>query len=291
MSLWRSRVLVTGAARGIGAATARELDARGARLALLDADTPALRELGAELGERHVVMPGDVTESTAVRLAVDAAAEKWGGLDAVVANAGIASWGTAAELDPEAFARTVEVNLTGVFRTVHAALPHILESRGYLLLVSSLAAMLPVPAGSAYAASKAGVEALANSIRLELAGRGVAVGSAHMGVVDTDMVAEATAAMPVFGSVQRLLPWPLNGTTSPEDCARHFVTGIDRRSRRIYVPRAGALANPLRPLLGSALLDWTVTNFGSGMLAEAEAQLARFGSALSERISSLSPDS
>lgn len=287
MSLWRKRVLITGAARGIGAATARNLHQRGARCVLVDMDTDALRALGAELGERHIVMPGDVTDPTSIQLAVDAASEKWNGLDVVIANAGIASWGTVRQIDPEAFARTIEVNLTGVFRTVRAALPVILESRGYVLLVSSLAAMLPMPAGSAYGASKAGVEAFANALRLELAGHGVNVGSAHMGVIETEMVNEAKQSFSVFDTVHRMLPGPMRRTVTAEECAERFTRAVEQRSRKVYVPAPSAVTDPLRFLLNSPLSDWLIIRLGAGLISEAETQLAAVRGSLSERIAKL----
>lgn len=172
-------VLITGAARGIGAATARDLAARGARLALVGLEPGLLATLAAELGPWHVWAEADVTDSAALHCAVAKAVAALGGLDVVVAGAGIASFGTVRTIDPDAFARTVEVNLTGVFRTAAATLPHLVDSAGYLLVVSSLAALFPTAGFSAYGASKAGVEAFADSLRIEVAPLGVSVGCAQ----------------------------------------------------------------------------------------------------------------
>lgn len=280
-------MLITGAARGIGAALARALHARGARLTLIDLDAAALRELGAQLGERHVIAPADVTDSPGLELAVRASVEKFGGLDAAVANAGIASTGSVREMAPEAFARTVEVNLTGTFRTMHAVLPELIDSRGYFLVVSSLASMLPLPFGSAYGAGKAGAEALANALRIEVAEHGVGVGSAHMAVVDTDMAAEAKQVTGAFEAVQRLLPPPLNRDVSSEACAERFVRAIERRSRKVYVPAAAALADPLRLVFASPLGDWLAATLGERILADTEREVTKAGTALSERIGRL----
>jgi NAD(P)-dependent dehydrogenase (short-subunit alcohol dehydrogenase family) len=261
-----SRVLITGAGRGIGAATAAKLAAAGARVALVDVEPDRVAGVADALGPAHLALVADVTDSAALDAAVAAAVARFGGLDVVVANAGIASWQTAERTDIEAFARTVDVNLTGVFRTVRAALPHILDSRGYVLVVASLASILPVPGGSAYGASKAGVEAFANALRLEVRRRGVAVGSCHMSVIRTDLVGDLAAES---STVDRLLNGPasrLVGARTAEQCADAFVDGIRHRARRVYVPRVGALLHWLRPLINSAAVDALLATAGRPLL-------------------------
>ena len=160
-----------------------------------------------------------------------------------VANAGIASYGSVLHVDPAAFRRVIDINVTGVFHTVRAALPHVIERRGYVLVVSSMAAFAAAPGMAAYNASKAGAEHFANALRLEVAHRGVAVGSAHMCWIDTPMVQEARKDLGTFDAMIAKLPAPLNRTTSVEACVDAFVAGIGRRSRRIYVPGwVGAIA-------------------------------------------------
>ncbi|HEX8189553.1 MAG TPA: SDR family NAD(P)-dependent oxidoreductase, partial [Pyrinomonadaceae bacterium] len=172
-------VLITGPARGIGAETARQLAARGARLSLVGLEPELLAALAAELGGGHVWFECDVTDQSALERAVAGTVEAAGGIDVDVANAGVASNGTVAVGPVEALVRTIDVNLTGVVRTVSATLPHVTERRGYYLLVSSAAALAPYPGISAYAAAKSGVEQFGNVLRLELAHRGVGVGVAH----------------------------------------------------------------------------------------------------------------
>src|SRR4051794_7335973 len=130
------RVLITGAARGIGAETARRLAARGHSLALLGLEPELLEEVAAGGFWREV----DVTDRDALTAAIDEAAEALGGLDVVIANAGIASAGMFATCDDDEWERVIHVNLLGVRRTLKAALPHVLASRGYLLPVASVAA-------------------------------------------------------------------------------------------------------------------------------------------------------
>ena len=231
------RVLITGAARGVGAETARRLAARGARLALVGLEPERLEALAGELGAAAAWWEADVRDAAALRQAVDAAAERLGGIDVVVANAGIAPpVTTIAAVDPEAFERVIDVNLLGVWRTVRAALPHVRARRGYVLCIASLAAALHSPLAAPYNMSKAGVEALANSLRLEVEGDGVAVGCAYFGFIDTDMVRDTFAESPAQG----LSTW-----TSALRCplpvgaaARGIERGIERGARRVVVPRA-----------------------------------------------------
>lgn len=284
MYLAGKRILITGAARGIGAATARELAAHGARLALVGLEPERLAALAAGLGREHAWAEADVTDSAALRSAVAKAVATLGGLDVVLAGAGIASFGTVRTTDPEAFAKTVDVNLTGAFRTVQAALPPVIESRGYILLVSSLAALVPTMGMSAYGASKAGVEALADALRIELAPLGVSVGCAYMSWIDTDMVRDAERELSAFRQMREQLPWPLRATTPVEDCAAAFVRAIERRSRRVNVPRSVGLQHWIRPLVHTRPVDRLLARASAGVLLQLEAEVTALGRSVSERI-------
>ena len=155
------------------------------------------------------------------------------------------------EIDPEAFKTVVDVNLMGVFYTVRAALPSVIERRGYVLVVSSLAAFAAGPGMASYDASKAGVEHFANALRLEVAHRGVDVGSAHMSWIDTPLVRESKAELATFREMIARLPGPLKKTTSVEKCGEAFVKGIEGRKRRIYCPGWVGLMRWLRPLIAT----------------------------------------
>src|SRR3712207_3763824 len=147
-------VLVTGAARGIGAETARRLHGKGANVVLCGLEPGELEARAAELGDRAAWFEADVTDLAAMERVAEQAAGRFGGIDVVVANAGVAPHGTVASVDPAAFARTIEVNLLGVFRTVRATLPHVTARRGYVLIISSASALVHTPLMSAYTASK-----------------------------------------------------------------------------------------------------------------------------------------
>jgi NAD(P)-dependent dehydrogenase (short-subunit alcohol dehydrogenase family) len=239
-------VLITGAARGIGAGTARALAARGARVSLVGLEPELLEQLATELGAEAAWFEADVTDRAALERAVAGTVERFGGIDVVIANAGVAPVGTVTTLPAEAFAQTIDVNLMGVYNTVHAALPHVIERKGYILPIASLAAVLHAPMMSCYAASKAAVEAFANCLRVELAPRGVAVGCAYFSFIDTDMVREARShpSTQAGGLIGGVAPLP--------DAVNALVDAIEHRARRAYAPRwvgpvlwARGVLNPL----------------------------------------------
>ena len=168
-------MLITGAARGIGAALARRLHERGARVALAGLEPDLLAEVASSVDAPW--WPCDVTDRVQVDAVVDAAAEALGGLDVVVANAGIAAQLPLVGGDPMIFERTLEVNVLGTYYTLRAAGAHINHPRGYALAVSSLGAAVHLPLMGAYSASKAAVEALGNTLRQECAPAAPASGS------------------------------------------------------------------------------------------------------------------
>jgi len=267
-------VLITGAGSGIGAETARQLAARGARVALLDRDLRAVDALVESFShpQRHLAVQADVTSSDDLENAVRQAVSTLGGIDVVVANAGVAEAGTVAVSRIESLVRTVDVNLTGVIRTVHATLPHVVERHGYFLLVSSAAALKNVPGGSSYAASKAGVEAFAGALRLELAHKGVAVGVAHPAWIRTPMY-DAQCELASVSAGIASLPWPFSVVTTVEECASAFVDAISARDRKIYVPKALSVVDKARSFFTGALWDRIVTLRSAQTVAALEQEI------------------
>ena len=240
------RVLITGAARGIGAATAKRLHARGARLVLAGIEPDMLARTATDCGDALAVVC-DVRD----REQVEAAVEQLRGLDVVVANAGVAAQLPLVGGDPEVFERTIEVNLLGVYYTLRAAGPHIAHERGYALAIASLAAALHPPLLGAYCASKAGVEALADSLRIELAPSGARVGVAYFAYLDTDMVRHGFATK--AGKLLREVRGP-GQSVAPLDAGIDAIErGIARRARRVVAPRWVGAVLPVRMLAQRAI--------------------------------------
>src|SRR4051794_13714553 len=240
------RILVTGAARGIGAETARRLAARGHRLALLGLEPAELRAVAAACGPGTPAIEVDVTNRDALYAAVDRAVGELGGLDAVIANAGIASAGIFRSMDEDAWERVIDVNVKGAYRTVKAAVPHLVASRGYLLLVASVAAVVHAPMLSAYSASKAAVEAFADVIRPELAPHGVDVGCAYFSWIDTEMV-RGIGPDSAYQQLRGALKPPFDRTYPVDRAAGAVVRGVERRAHRVVTPR---WIRPLLPVRG-----------------------------------------
>jgi NAD(P)-dependent dehydrogenase (short-subunit alcohol dehydrogenase family) len=243
------RVLITGAARGIGAGTARRLHERGARVALAGLEPELLARIAGECGDAPW-FECDVTDRAQVEAAVGGAVERLGGLDVAIANAGVAAQLPLVGGDPEIFERTIAVNLLGVYYTLRAAGPHISHPRGYALAIASLAAAVHAPMMGAYNSSKAAVEALGNTLRIELYGSGARVGVAYFGFIDTDMVKRGTQTRAVETSGQRAFLKPAPLARSLDAIER----GVLRRSRHVSAPGWVRAVLPLR-MLAQPLLE------------------------------------
>lgn len=267
-------VFITGPARGIGAELARMLAARGARLSLVGLEPERLAALARELGDGHVWFECDVTVQPSLERAVKGTLDALGSIDVVVANAGIASNSTVAVSPVDALVRTIEVNLIGVVRTVSATLPHVTAARGYYLLVSSAAALAPLPGISTYAAAKSGVEQFGNVLRLEVAHKGVGVGVAHPSWIDTDMVRDVQHDLKSFDEMLATLPWPFGSITPVKTCAAAFVKAIARRKRKVYVPRSLAPFAALRYLLANPLSEYVIGRNARRLVPQAEREVS-----------------
>ncbi|HYP49041.1 MAG TPA: short-chain dehydrogenase/reductase [Thermoleophilaceae bacterium] len=245
-------ILITGAARGIGAETARRLAARGAQVSLVGLEPEELERVARQCGSNAAWFEADVTDWDALERAVEGTVERFGGIDVVMANAGIASVGMARSIEPAAFERTIEVNLLGVWRTVRACLPHVIERRGYVLVIASLAAAVHSPGMAAYAAAKAGAEAFADSLRGEVAHLGVDVGVGYFSFIDTDMVQGADAHPAITGMRERL-PGLAKKTYPLSSVGKAVADGIQARRRTIVVPGWARGLIALRGVLGPLL--------------------------------------
>jgi NAD(P)-dependent dehydrogenase (short-subunit alcohol dehydrogenase family) len=280
-------VLITGGASGIGAATAKALKVKGALPVLIDCDAQQLAATAAEL-----VVPSfclDVTDYAACEAAVAQTVALYGRLDVVWGNAGIASFGPLLLTDMQAWKRCVEVNVFGTLNIVRAALPAVMAQRGYVLATASVSSFAHPPAVSSYAASKAAVEAMCNSWRIELAAHGVGVGTIYASWVQTPLVTEGDMH-PAFVRLKRTMPSAMRRAMPVGVAADLIVQGIARRARRIWVPGwvrvlhwlRAALHTPLaeKPLLQAApemekLFLETIASSGVKASSVAPRELAR----------------
>ncbi|WP_030745179.1 SDR family oxidoreductase [Streptomyces sp. NRRL S-31] len=233
VSLEGQVAVVTGAARGVGELLARKLSARGAKVALVGLEEEALKEVSGRLHSDSAYWHADVTDDETMSRVAREVKTRFGKVDIVVANAGVATGGPFADSDPRAWRRVIEVNLIGSAVTARAFLPVLAESRGYLLQIASLAAMTPAPMMSAYCASKSGVEAYAHSLRAEVGHQGVRVGVGYLSWTDTDMVRGADQD-DVMRELRQRLPWPSNKTYPLGPAVDRLVAGIERRSAHVY---------------------------------------------------------
>jgi NAD(P)-dependent dehydrogenase (short-subunit alcohol dehydrogenase family) len=264
--------LITGGAAGIGLATARRLHARGARVAIADIDVAAAETAASELGSQRAIAVGcDVAEEASVAAAVARTVEAYGGLDVVVANAGITQpIRPLSVVDPAAFDRVLAVNLDGVVHTVRQALPHVIERCGHVLVIASVYAFVNGVLQSSYAMSKAAVEQLGRALRVELAPQGASAGVGYFGFVDTGLVRGAFED-PLAERARSSFPGFLAKQIAPEEAAAALVEGIERRAARTIRPRRWIALSFLRGLFGPALDRAAASNAGLGAtIGEAE---------------------
>src|SRR5947209_4577575 len=279
--------LITGAARGIGAATARELARRGVRPVLADLDAAALAQTRETISPAPLVIELDVTDAAACVAAVERALSEHGRLDAVWANAGIASFGPMLLSDASAWRRTVEVNLLGAYNTVHAALPAVIAERGYVAVTASMASFAHPPGMSAYAATKAGVEAMCNALRVEIAHHGVEVATIHPTWMDTDMVREVEGSMRAYQRLRQSMRPPFSRTYPLDRAVQDIASGFERRRRRIFSPPVMRVGHLMRAATTTRLFerDWRAAAPEISQLFEAEiSERGVGGASVSDRI-------
>jgi NAD(P)-dependent dehydrogenase (short-subunit alcohol dehydrogenase family) len=246
--------LVTGAARGIGYETARQIHMRGASVAVVDLDPEQAREAAERIGARAIGIGADVTDESAMRAAVAEAVERFGGLDVAVANAGIAQSqvATVRGIGGEEWERVFEVDLLGVWRTVRAALPQIVERRGHIVVTGSVYSFANGVLNSPYAVAKAGVEALGRGLRAELMPLGASAGVVYYGWVDTRLVQDGFDRKH-SDRLQENAPAWLFKRIQPDEAGAATVRGIEERAPRTFAPKWWRYVSALRGIVNPIL--------------------------------------
>ena len=246
---------ITGGAQGIGLETGRRLVQRGMNVALVDLDLERAERAARDLGPgRAIGLAADVTDRGALAAAVEATVERLGGIDVTVANAGVSGQlTTVLGSDPAVAERTIEVDLLGVYRTVKATLPHVVERRGYVLPVASLYAYFHPVLAAPYAMSKAGVEQLGRAMRAELSPLGASAGVAYFGFIDTQMVRDVFTPDSAAVTIRSALPRWLGKVVPVSSAADAMARGVEQRAARVTAPRWLPAASALRGVL--ALFD------------------------------------
>ncbi|OKI54607.1 SDR family oxidoreductase [Streptomyces sp. MJM1172] len=244
--------VVTGAARGLGAALVRELAGRGMRVALLGLEGDRMEQVARDLPVEARCYEVDVTDDDAMSRTAAAVTDALGAPSVVIANAGIAEGGPFTTSVAATWRRVIEVNLIGSAVTVRVFLPGLLSSHGYFLQIASTAAFGSAPLMSAYCASKAGAESFAQSLRAELAHRHVGVGIAYVHWTDTDMIRDADEHR-VLRELRAHMPPGARRTYPVQQVAAWTARAVDRRSATVYAPPWLRLVQPLRPFLPLAV--------------------------------------
>ena len=246
-----TRVFLTGPSRGIGRALARALAARGATLGLAARSTGELHTLADELPGNHYVLECDVSDRRQVEAAIARFVLEAGGLEVVIANAGVAHYGPFLSLEVEKAEQMTKVNWLGTLYTVKAALPHLLgRAAGHIVIVSSGAGWRAFPWAAVYGATKGAQRGFGEALRHELSGSGVSLTMVYPGEVASSLHDHDKARMP---------DWYRGGPNAApaEGLAAAIIAGIEKDQRAVFYPRLVRLLAALHgasPRLSDALL-------------------------------------
>lgn len=244
-----TRALITGASRGIGRALAFELDRRGATLGLVARGRDGLEALAAELDGEPILLPADISERAEIEAAIAAFAERAGGLDLLVANAGLAHYGPFADMPTELIVEMIRTNGLGTVLTVKAGLDPMLDrGHGHIVVISSGAGLRSFPGAAIYGGTKAANAGFATALRHELSGTGVSLTTVYPGEVATDLHAHQPDRLPDWRRSDEAV--------SAERVAWETIAAVEADERSVYVPGAVRLLglNGLAPGLVDRLL-------------------------------------
>ena len=218
--------MITGASSGIGRGLAKELVGRGAKVGLVARRADVLLGLQTEIettGGRAFAIAGDVRDASSMKSATDQIAAALGPIDVLVANAGIGTSTDGSQVSGEEVANVISVNVIGAANSVAAVLPQMVDrGQGHLVVISSLAAYRGLPKSAAYCASKAAVSAFFESLRLDLAPKGIDVTIIHPGFIKTPLTAGRDAQMPFLMEL--------------DDAVKKIASAIERRKKSYAFP-------------------------------------------------------
>ena len=252
--------IITGGSDGIGAEMARQLAARhkqGIALVLAGRSRDKLDAVAAQCGTHGtpvLCVPMDVSEEAQCRALVEQALARFGRIDALVNNAGMSAQALFEEVKAEDlhwYEDLMRVNLWGAVWCTHAALPHLLASRGRIVAVSSLSGLVGIPGRTAYAATKFAMTGFFEALRAEVKLRGVSVTTAFPGVVTTNIRVRGYNAQ---GRPLGKSGLKEDDAMSVEECARLIVDGMERRQREVVMTAKGKLGRFLK-LLAPGVVD------------------------------------
>ncbi|MFL6156554.1 MAG: SDR family oxidoreductase [Marmoricola sp.] len=245
------RIAITGAARGIGYATAAALHARGARVAIGDIDVDAAKRAASRIGPDVAAFAIDVADQQSFATFLGDVKDTLGGLDVLVNNAGIMPIGPFLEMSPELVRRSVEINLLGALNGTRLALPDMVAAgSGHVVNVASTAGRAAVPGGIAYCAAKAGVVSLTESARLEFGGRGVRFTCVMPSFTNTELIAGTQGTRGIRN-------------VEPADVAEAIARAVETGQRDVYAPRVLRPILFTQPLLGRRVRDFVNRRLGA----------------------------
>ncbi len=264
-------VLITGAGRGLGAATATALTQRRARVVIADKDLSRAQSVAATLPTGQVLpLQCDVTAPDAVQESVRSTLERFGRIDVVIANAGVLGRGsTIRALHPGQAAAVLSVNVNGVVNTVSAAMDSVIGSRGQIVVVSSVFAYINGAGAIPYAMSKAAVEQLGRGLGVELASHGVSVMTAYFSLIETDMIRQGVDADPHVFALLSAMPKFILKRIQPQTAAAAIIDRLERRRRSVTVPGRWRPVAALRGVAGP-IVDAKLTRDASVLRALAQ---------------------
>lgn len=226
-------VVITGASSGIGKALAKECAAMGAKLSLAARRTDLLEALKAELSDTEILItPTDVSKEDDCRNLIDQTMKRFGQIDVLINNAGISMRALFEEVDLKVIRQLMDVNFYGTVYCTKYALPHLLQTRGSLVGVISIAGYVGLPGRTGYAASKFAIRGFLDTVRIENLKKGLHVLVAAPGFTASEV---RQSALTTDGSKQGETPRDESKMMSSEECAHHIVRAIQKRKRSLIL--------------------------------------------------------